>query len=81
MYHPYLHEDAKRIVAERRNRADVRRLAGQLRQARRARGEPVSLISRIGARLSDLLGGLKDRAAPRAQKLRAARQMPGLAED
>jgi hypothetical protein len=84
MYHPYLHQDAKQIVEERRSRADVARQVRQLREARRARGEPIGLISRFRARLSSLLGGLKDRVTTRqrlAQNLPAARQVPGLAED
>jgi hypothetical protein len=84
MYHPYLHEDAKRIVKERRSRADTARLVRHLREARRGRGEHTSLISRAGIRLSGLLRGIKGRAAARQRRtpnLPAARQVPGLAEE
>jgi hypothetical protein len=78
MYHPYVNKIAKQRINERHRWADAVRLASQVR------GERASLISRFGARLSDLLRGIKDRAAPgqkSAHKLPLDSQMPGLAED
>jgi hypothetical protein len=63
MYHPYLNQVAKHEVKERRQHADM------ARQAEQARGERVSLLSRLYARLSSLLShrnhqtGIRQRTA------------------
>jgi hypothetical protein len=85
MYHPYMHEEAKQIMKERRSRADTARLIRQLRQARLERSERTNLISRVGFRLSALLSGLKDWADTHQQNAQNVpldiQPMPSLAED
>jgi hypothetical protein len=54
MYHPYMHETAKQIVKERRDRADAARLA------KLARGERTSLMSRVMSTLKNLFNSKEE---------------------
>ncbi|MEE9514128.1 MAG: hypothetical protein V3V46_08620 [Anaerolineales bacterium] len=50
MYHPYQNLEAKRIVKERRQTADM------ARRSERARADRTSLLSSLRAKLDSLLG-------------------------